>query len=124
MTATGPSNTSAVRLSLNFEPIKAGTGLCYHAEAGIGFYVLLFYAMARIRRNTCSAVSAKFAPAFSVFIASSRVTTPLSIGKNASIPSRLQATASFATQPEKPITGFPYFFAVFATPMGAFPITV
>ena len=86
MTATGPSNTSAVRLSLNFEPIKAGTGLCCHAEAGIGFYGLLFYAMARIRRNTCSAVSAKFAPAFSVFIASSRVTTPLSIGKNASIP--------------------------------------
>lgn len=37
-------------------------------------------------RNTCSAVAAIFSIAFSFFIASSNVVTPLTIGKNASIP--------------------------------------
>lgn len=44
--------------------------------------------------------------------------------EKASMPSALQATASLATQPEKASTGFSYFLAILATPMGAFPITV
>ena len=57
----------------------------------------------------------------SIFIS---VETLRSTGKNASIPCSLQAMASFVTQPEKAITGLPYSFAIFATPIGAFPMTV
>ena len=44
--------------------------------------------------------------------------------EKASIPASLQEAASSVTEPEKASTGFPYFFASLAIPMGAFPITV
>ena len=75
-------------------------------------------------RNTCSTVSVILVMALSVCIASSRDTTFRRIGKKASMPSALQATASLTTQPEKASTGFSYFLAILATPMGAFHITV
>ena len=36
----------------------------------------------------------------------------------------MQAVAPLVTAPENPKTNFPYFFASFATPIGAFPIAV
>ena len=57
-------------------------------------------------------------------IASASVQTPRKIGKNASIPSLLQAVASFVTLPANAITFALYFFASLATPTGAFPIAV
>ena len=73
---------------------------------------------------TCSAVSARFLLAFSFFIASSNVTTPRRIGKNASMPCSLHFLASLSTAPANASTGFHYFFASAATPTGAFPIAV
>ncbi len=54
------------------------------------------------------------------FIAASRETASLNIGKNASIPCSLHAPASRAAAPANAMTGFPYFFAIFAIPIGAF----
>ena len=40
------------------------------------------------------------------------------------MPLALQAVASSVTLPEKAITVLPWRFAIFATPLGALPITV
>ena len=74
--------------------------------------------------NTCSAVAAIFAFAVSGSIASSSVEIPRTIGKKASIPASLQATASFVTLPANAMVFAPYFLPSFATPTGAFPMAV
>lgn len=71
-------------------------------------------------RNTCSTLSRIFSAATSFFIASSKVVTPRTIGKNASIPVALHALASFVTLPAKARTRTPCFFASFATPTRCF----
>ena len=55
---------------------------------------------------------------------SASVQTFRKIGKKASIPSLLQAAASFVTLPANAITFAWCFFASFATPTGAFPMAV
>ena len=77
-----------------------------------------------ITRKTCSTVFFMFLLAVSGSMASSKVATWRKIGKKASIPAALQASASSVTLPANARTGFPYFYASFATPIGAFPITV
>lgn len=57
-------------------------------------------------RNTCSTASSIFFPAFSGTIASSRVVTPRTMGKNASIPSSLHFPASSVTPPANAMTLF------------------
>ena len=74
--------------------------------------------------NTCSAAAAIFAFAVSGSIASSRVEIPRTIGKKASIPASLQATASFVTLPANAMVFAPYFLPIYATPTGAFPMAV
>ena len=68
---------------------------------GRGLVALLFakepltpVPIGHINRKTCSTVIRILFFAFSVFIASSIVVTPLTIGKNASIPTLLHAAAS------------------------------
>ena len=74
--------------------------------------------------NTCSAAAAIFAFAVSGSIASSSVEIPRTIGKKASIPASLQATASFVTLPANAMVFALYFLPSFATPTGAFPMAV
>ena len=57
-------------------------------------------------------------------IASSSVEIPRTIGKKASIPASLQATASFVTLPANAMVFAQYFLPSFATPTGAFPMAV
>ena len=107
MTAITPSNTRQPDLTLNFETPKVPASAATQRPVVV-LCLGSSHAMARIRRNTCSADRYKFAPAFSVLIASSRVTTPLSIEKRVySFP--VTGHCVFRHTAGKPITGFPYF---------------